>query len=200
MDSTGIVIGFWVLSGVSVVSALLVLLARNLLHSLVFLVVTFVGMAGLFITLSADFIAVAQILIYAGSISVLMVFAVMLTPLASRDNGNSVYLLPALAGGLGIAALVGFVAVDKAYDDRTLVYFHKQPLATAEFVAVDTEWAERTGEGLAATDFPSTVNAIGDLLLGRYVLAFEIASVLLLFAFLGAIVLVQDRRREGGER
>lgn len=177
MDSTGIVIGFWVLSGMSVVSALLVLLARNLLHSLVFLVVTFLAMAGLFITLSADFIAVAQILIYAGSISVLMVFAVMLTPLASRDNGNSIYMLPGLAAGLGLAALVGFVALD-------------------------TDWAERTGDGLAATDFPGTVNVIGDLLLGRYVLAFEIASVLLLFALLGAILLVQDRRRDtndGGE-
>ena len=178
MDSTGIVIGFWVLSGVTVASALLVLLARNLLHSLVFLVITFLGMAGLFITLSADFIAVAQILIYAGSISVLMVFAVMLTPLASRDNGNSIYLLPGLLGGLGIAALVGFVAVD-------------------------TEWAQRTGVALAATDYATTVNAIGDLLLGRYVLAFEIASVLLLFALLGAILLVQDRRStargQGGE-
>lgn len=177
MDSTGIVIGFWVLSGLSVVSALLVLLARNLLHSLVFLVVTFLAMAGLFITLSADFIAVAQILIYAGSISVLMVFAVMLTPLASRDNGNSIYLLPGLAAGLGIAALVGFVAID-------------------------TQWAERTGDALAATDFTGTVNVLGDLLLGRYVLAFEIASVLLLFALLGAILLVQDRRRDsndGGE-
>lgn len=168
MDSTGIVIGFWVLSAVTVASALLVLLARNLLHSLVFLVLSFLGMAGLFVTLSADFIAVAQVLIYAGSISVLMVFAVMLTPLASRDNGNSLYAIPAALGGLGIAAIVGFVAVD-------------------------TDWAEHTGTALAAADFTSTVGVIGDLLLGRYVLAFEIASVLLLFALLGAIVLVQER-------
>ncbi len=174
LDSTGVVLGFWVLSGLTVVSALLVLLARNLLHSLAFLVLAFLGMAGLFITLSADFIAVAQILIYAGSISVLMVFAVMLTPLASRDNGNSIYMLPALAGGLGLAALVGFVAVD-------------------------TDWNERTGSALAATNFPDTVNVIGDLLLGRYVLAFEVASVLLLFALLGAIVLVQERQRDGSE-
>ncbi|MEX1021775.1 MAG: NADH-quinone oxidoreductase subunit J [Dehalococcoidia bacterium] len=170
MDSTGIVIGFWALSAITVVSALLVLLARNLLHSLVFLVLSFLGMAGLFLTLSADFIAVAQILIYAGSISVLMVFAVMLTPLASRDNGNSLYLLPGLFGGLGIAVLVGFVAID-------------------------TEWAEHRGAALAESDFATTVGTVGQLLLGRYVLAFEIASVLLLFAFLGAIVLVQERRR-----
>ncbi len=171
MDSTGIVIGFWALSAITVVSSVLVLLARNLMHALVFLVIAFLGMAGLFITLSADFIAVAQILIYAGSISVLMVFAVMLTPLASRDNGNSLYVLPGLLAGLGIASLVGFVAVD-------------------------TEWAEHRGAALAQTDFGDTVRTVGQLLLGRYVLAFEIASVLLLFALLGAIVLVQERRRQ----
>jgi NADH-quinone oxidoreductase subunit J len=170
LDSTGIVIGFWVLSAITVASALLVFVARNLMHALVFLVLSFLGMAGLFVTLSADFIAVAQILIYAGSISVLMVFAVMLTPLASRDNGNSLYVIPALLGGLGIASLIGFVAVD-------------------------TEWAERQGSALAESDFGTTVATIGDLLLGRYVLAFEVASILLLFALLGAIVLVQERQR-----
>lgn len=175
MDSTGIVIGFWVLSAITVVSSLLVLLARNLMHALVFLVLAFLGMAGLFVTLSADFIAVAQVLIYAGSISVLMVFAVMLTPLASRDNGNSLYFLPALAGGLGIAAIIGFVAID-------------------------TDWAEHTGAALAAADFDTTVSTIGHLLLDRYVLAFEVASVLLLFALLGAIVLVQERRRAAAGR
>lgn len=173
MDSTGVVLGFWVLSAITVASSLLVLVARNLMHALVFLVLAFLGMAGLFVTLSADFIAVAQILIYAGSISVLMVFAVMLTPLASRDNGNSLYVIPATLGGLGIAALVGFVALD-------------------------TDWPERTGAALAATDWESTAGTIGDLLLNRYVLAFEVASVLLLIALLGAILLVQERRREDG--
>ncbi|HRC62226.1 MAG TPA: NADH-quinone oxidoreductase subunit J, partial [Dehalococcoidia bacterium] len=82
MESTGIVLGFWLLSGVTVASALLVFLSRNLLHAVLALVLSFLGMAGLFVTLSADFIAVAQVLIYAGAISVLLVFAVMLTPLA----------------------------------------------------------------------------------------------------------------------
>lgn len=172
MDSPGIILAFWVLTAITVGSALLVLVSRNLLHSLVFLVLAFLGMAGLFVTLSADFIAVAQILIYAGSIAVLMVFAIMLTPLASRDNGNSLYVIPALLGGMGIAAIVGFVAVD-------------------------TPWNERTGDALAATGFPRTVAAIGDLLLGRYLLPFEVASVLLLFALLGAIVLVHEWRGNG---
>lgn len=174
MDSTGIVVGFWVLAVLTVASSLLVLVARNLLHSLVFLVLAFLGMAGLFVTLSADFIAVAQVLIYAGSISVLMVFAVMLTPLASRDNANSLYVVPAALGGLGIAAIVAFVAID-------------------------TEWDALSGSALEATNFPSTIGVIGDLLLGRYVLAFEVASILLLFALVGAIILVQERMRQGME-
>ena len=172
MTGAGIVLGFWVLAAVTVAASLLVLLSRNLVHALVFLVLAFLGMAGLFVTLSADFLAVAQVLIYAGSIAVLMVFAIMLTPLASRDNANSLYVIPGVIGGLGIAALVAFVAVD-------------------------TAWVERSGAALAATGLPNTIGGIGELLLGRYILPFEVASILLLFALLGAIVLVHERRSGG---
>ena len=152
----------------------MVLIARNLLHALVFLVLAFLGMAGLFLTLSADFIAVAQILIYAGSIAVLMVFAIMLTPLAARDNSNSLYVLPALAAGFGVAALIALVAVV-------------------------TPWHELRGEALQANAPVTTVAVIGDLLLGRYVLPFEVASILLLFALLGAIV-QHDEAADVGHR
>jgi NADH:ubiquinone oxidoreductase subunit 6 (subunit J) len=168
MDSTGIVVAFWVLTAVTIGAGLGVIASRDLLHSIFFLIVSFLAMAGLFVTLSADFIAVAQVLIYAGAISVLLVFAVMLTPLVSRDNGNSLYIAPGAIAGLGIAALV-------------------------VFVAVDADWAQLSGNALAARSFPDTVATIGELLVGRYVLAFEVASVLLLFALLGAIVLVHER-------
>ena len=160
MDSPGIVIGFYMMAGLALGSGTLVFLARNLLHALAFLVISFLSMAGLFLTLSADFIAMAQILIYAGSISVLMVFAVMLTPLASRDNGNTIYVLPGLLAAGGITTLVGFLDLD-------------------------TSWSG------PAVDFDTTIDLVGNLLLGKYVLAFEIASVLLLFALIGAIMLVQ---------
>lgn len=167
MESPGIIVAFWVLSAVTVGGSLAVFASRNLIHAVAFLVLAFLGMAGLFLTLSADFIAVAQVLIYAGAISVLMVFAVMLTPLASRDNGNSLFVAP----GVALGALFAAVAV---------------------FVAVDVEWPELTGDALDASSFPSTVEAIGTALLEQHVLAFEIASVLLLAAFIGAIVLVRD--------
>jgi NADH:ubiquinone oxidoreductase subunit K/NADH:ubiquinone oxidoreductase subunit 6 (subunit J) len=130
---------------------------RNLIHAVVLLVISFMAVAGLYITLSADFIAVAQILIYAGAISVLMVFAIVLTPQDERRNGDGFLRLPALA----LAVLVA---------------------ATLIFVAVDNGWqiADRPG-------FEETASLIGESLLDKYVLPFEIASVLLLVAMLGAV-------------
>jgi NADH-quinone oxidoreductase subunit J len=167
VESPGIILGFYLLSGLTVGSSLLVFLSRNLLHAVLFLVLSFLGMAGLFITLSADFIAVAQVLIYAGAISVLLVFAVMLTPFASRDNANSLFVLPGVLIGLAFAGIVGFVAFD-------------------------VDWPELTGDALAGRDFAATVETIGTALLEPYVLAFEIASVLLLAALVGAILLVRE--------
>lgn len=167
MDSAGLVLGFYALSGLTIGASLLVFLSRNLLHAVLFLVLAFLGMAGLFITLSADFIAVAQILIYAGAISVLLVFAVMLTPLASRDNANSLFAPGGLLIGLGFAGLVGLIATQ-------------------------VEWPELTGTALEAQSFTGTVRTIGTALLGKYLLPFELASVLLLAALIGAIALVRE--------
>lgn len=167
MDSLGIVIAFYLLSAVAVGSAIGVFVASDLIRALAFLVLSFIATAGLFVTLSGDFIAIAQILIYAGAIPVLIVFAVMLAPLAGRNNGNGLYLVPGLALGAAMAV-------------------------TVAFVAVDVEWDALSGRLLAERDFATTAGVIGDALVGRYVLAFEVASVLLLAALIGAIVLVRE--------
>lgn len=161
MDDTGTVVAFYVLAALTVASALGVVVVRNLIHAVIFLVVSFVGVAGLYITLSADFVAVTQILIYAGAVSVLILFAIVLTPRQERDNRESFLRLPALL----LALLVAF---------------------TLGYVAVDTEWVISDREG-----FEETASAIGEALLDKYVLPFEIASVLLLVAMLGAILLVR---------
>ena len=167
MESAGIIVAFYLLSAIAVGGAIGVFLASDLIRALAFLVLSFVATAGLFLTLSGDFIAVAQILIYAGAIPVLIVFAVMLTPLSGRNNGNGLFLVPGLAIGTAVAV-------------------------TVAFVAFDVEWAELSGHLLAARDFDTTAGAIGQALIGRYVLAFEVASVLLLAALIGAIVLVRE--------
>jgi NADH-quinone oxidoreductase subunit J len=166
MEDTGTVVAFWILAAMTVGAALGVAAVRNLIHSVALLIVTFAGLAGLYITLSADFIAVVQVLIYIGAIVILILFAIVLTPRAGRLNQEGFMLLPALA----LAALVA---------------------GTMIFVAFDTNWAISEREG-----FEDTATAIGDLLLDKYALPFEIASVLLLSAILGAILLV---RPEGAE-
>lgn len=140
----------------------MIVLVRNLLHALLFLILSFVGMAGLFITLSADFVAVVQVLIYAGAIAVLMLFAIMLSPRSGRDNAGNLLQLP-------VAVLCGLFA------------------AGMTFAVIETDWREATDGS-----FDSTANAIGQALLSPFVLPFEIASVVLVAAMIGAIVLVRE--------
>lgn len=170
MTSIGIVLGFYAMAGLAVGASLLVFLTRNLLHAVIFVILAFIGMAGLFVTLSADFLAVSQVLIYAGAISVLLVFAVMLTPYASRDNANSLFAPAGVLVGLGFAAMIGMVAMLVA-------------------------WPEFSGGELEAQNFTGTVRSIGTALMGDYVLPFELASVLLLVALIGAIALVREDER-----
>src|SRR3990172_5713816 len=102
MEDAGSIVAFWTLAVVTVGAAVMVAAVRNLLHAVLFLILSFVGVAGLYVTLSADFVAVAQVLISAGAIAVLILFAILLTPQAGRNNDETFLRLPAL----GLAALV----------------------------------------------------------------------------------------------
>src|SRR3990172_1401710 len=137
MEDAGSIAAFWVLAVITVGSALMVAAARNLIQAVVFLIVSFLGVAGLYVTLSADFVAVTQVLIYAGAVSVLILFAIMLTPQAGRDNAETFLRLPALL----LAALVGF---------------------TIGLVSLETDWAIADRGG-----FAETASAIGEALLSR---------------------------------
>jgi NADH-quinone oxidoreductase subunit J len=166
MEDTAVIVAFWALAVLTLGSALMVAVVRDLIHAVLFLVLSFVGVAGLYITLSADFVAVVQILIYVGAISVLMLFAILLTPRSSRDNAVVPYAAPlsALAGAVGAVII---------------------------FVALKTDWAKTSDDDR----FETTAAEIGRALLDPYVLPFEVASVLLVVAMVGAIMLV----RPGGE-
>ncbi len=166
MEDTGSIVAFWLLAALTLGSALAVVVIRDLIRAVVLLITSFLGVAGLYITLSADFVAVVQVLIYVGAISVLLLFAVMLTPRASRDNAETFFQIPAIL-------LTGLVAF------------------TISLVSLDTDWTvvERGG-------FEETASAIGESLLDKYVLPFEMAAVLLLVAMLGAIVLVHPEGTE----
>lgn len=162
MTDVGVTLGFWGLGALTVGAALGIVVTNNMLHAVLFLILSFIALAGLFLTLTADFVAVVQVLIYAGAVGVLVIFAVMLTPNSSRANADSIFVGP----GFVLAGLIATVMA---------------------FVAFRTPWNEAEGGG----GFDSTVAAIGDALINRWALPFEIASILLIAAMIGAIVLVR---------
>jgi len=165
MEGNGVGIAFWVLAVVTLGAAGGVVVSRSLMHAVLMLILAFIGVAGFFLLLSAEFIAMAQVIIYVGAIAVLMLFAIMLTPEIDRDNGETRMIAPALL--LCIALATVFI-----------------------FVVTDTNWSVVTSDpGLTARD-------LGNALLTTWVLPFEIASVLLTAAMVGAIVLARTEQDE----
>lgn len=156
---SGASIAFWMLAAIAVCSALGVILVRDIFRAALFLVVAFLSVAGLFITLSADFVAMVQVLIYAGAISILLIFALLLTREVQSGNLSNRLQAP----GIFLGALVA---------------------VTLSVVFLNSQWHLGTGEPLQ-----STSGAIADALFSKFVLPFEISAVLLLGAILGAIVL-----------
>jgi NADH-quinone oxidoreductase subunit J len=112
MTGFGVSVAFWVLSVLTLASAGGVMASRNLIHAVLFLIVVFLGVSGFFVLLSADFLAMAQVIIYVGAISVLILFAIVLTPRAERDNSETAMVLPAIFLGVTLMAIMLFVLYD----------------------------------------------------------------------------------------
>ena len=159
---------FFALAAVAVGSATVVAFSRNIVYSAFALMGTFLGVAGLYVTLGADFLGVVQVLIYIGGILVLMLFAVMLTHRIGdvEVSNRAVGRAPALLVAAGVFAL----------------------MATA---ATRGGWAARPPQELT----PTTAG-IGEALLTTYVLPFELASVILLAALIAAVVLSRKEIRD----
>ncbi len=164
----------------TIASAIAVLLTKNLMHSCVFLLSTLIGVAGLYATLGADFVAVTQIMVYMGGVVILMLFAVMLT--GGKDfvsRAQNLLGLPASMGNrwtFGIGLIVGVVF---------LLTNIKLMMGLSQNLTVK----------VINNDYPSTVSQIGHLLVKDHVLAFEISSVLLLGALVGAAIIARPRKQ-----
>ena len=166
---------FWAMATVSVIASLAVIHVRDLFRAALFLVVSFVAVAVLFVMLNAEFLAAVQVLIYAGAISILIIFAIMLSPNVQRGNPYNRLVLPALLVSSGLLTVLVFTIVKTKWD-----FLENAHLSLATRLKV---------EGV----FVDTTSAIGDLLLRNWVLPFEMASILLLAALIGALVLVRER-------
>ena len=146
-------------------AALAVVTNRNILHSAFYLILSFVGVASVYVLLEAPFIAVVQVLVYIGAIAILIVFAIMLTRrLMSKEmvQRNTQWLWSAL-GATGLFLVLGWI-----------VYSVNWPVVS--------------------TSVPDdTITLLGQDLLQTYVIPFEVASVLLLAALVGAILIGRER-------
>jgi NADH-quinone oxidoreductase subunit J len=161
-------------------SAIAVAVTRNLMHSCVFLLGSLIGIAGLYATLGADFVAVTQIMVYVGGVVILMLFAVMLT--GGKDFVSRAQNLLGLAPSMGnkwtyaLGGLVGLVFI----------------LTNVNLIV---NVANSTPVKAFGSEYPSTVNEIGHLLVKNHVLAFELSSVLLLGALVGAAIIARPRKQ-----
>lgn len=136
--------------------------SRNPVTSAMFLVLTIVSMAGLFVLLHAFFLAAVQVLVYAGAVMVLFLFVIMLLDLKEEER-RKVKTLGLIAGLVSVGAIVGL--------------FIKSLLAT------------QPGKDLAAPQLEGATIPLGKLLFTNYLLPFEIVSILLLVAMVGVILL-----------
>ena len=191
---------FWLLSVMAIGGALGVVMVPDLFRAALLLIVVFIAVAGFFVLLSAEFLAVVQVLIYVGAIAILLIFAIMLTRDVQRGNLPNRLQIPAVVfSALLFSALVA-VAVDTQWEflpdsDQgrvELVQTNSVTTLTGE-VLID--------EGVTGTEEQSEVQESGlaALLIEDFVLPFEAVSVLLLAALIGALVLVRpdNRQRRG---
>jgi len=185
---------FWILAVAAIGAALGVVLVRDLFRAALLLIVVFVAIAGFFVMLSAEFLAVVQVLIYAGAISILIIFAVMLTRDVRQGNLPNRLQIPAvLFAALLLSALV-VVATDTRWNlipeqDRERVDL----VQTSAVSTVSIEILEDAGFATSTEQELAQQAGLADLLIGDFVLPFEAVSVLLLAALIGALVLVRPR-------
>jgi NADH:ubiquinone oxidoreductase subunit 6 (subunit J) len=190
---------FWILSVMAVVGALGVVMVPDLFRAALLLIVVFTAVAGFFVLLSAEFLAVVQVLIYVGAIAILIIFAVMLTRDVQHGNlPNRMQMPAAVLAALLFAALVA-VAVDTQWE--FLPAEQQERVDLVQTSAVTTLTGDvLTEAGITSPEEQAEVQNAGlaDLLISDYVLPFEAVSVLLLAALIGALVLVRPDPGTGG--
>jgi len=165
---------FWIFGVIAMGSALLCITRKNPVASALWLVVTLFALAALFVLLDAQFIAVLQVLVYAGAIMVLFLFVIMLLNLGRPGPSDIKGPL-----GLGVAVLLG----------ATLLFL-LQPMTRTTLPSAITL---PPGSVLALQQQQGIVGAVANPLFGAYLIPFEIASVLLLAAIVGAVVLAKRK-------
>lgn len=161
----GLAAAFWIMAVVMIVSALAVLFLRNVFRAALALILCFIAVAGIYITLSADFLAAVQILVYVGAISVLIILAIMMTRDVQKGSPVNKMQIP--------VAVVATVLLG------ILVY-----------TVTNTPWKIAAESPLSPTTVPLATRLFSE---SGFILPVEIGAMLLLAAILGAIVITREK-------
>jgi NADH-quinone oxidoreductase subunit J len=172
-------LAFYMFAFIAVAAGVMVISARNPVHSVLFLILAFFNSAGLFVLLGAEFLAMILVVVYVGAVAVLFMFVVMMLDI------NFVELRQGFLQYLPIGALIGLILLVEL-----LVVLGGWTFAPA---------AAKQAAAPLATAVPTNTQALGEILYTQNIYLFQAAGIILLIAMVGAIVLTH-RRREGVRR
>jgi NADH-quinone oxidoreductase subunit J len=174
-------LAFYAFSAILVASALMVVTAKNAVHSVLFLILAFFNAAGLFVLLGAEFVAMILIIVYVGAVAVLFLFVVMMLDINFKELRQGINSYLPFGVFLGVVLLIELV----------FLVFHDwvQPAGLAQAIGAPTP----------AIDRISNTRALGQLIYTHYLYVFQVAGLILLVAMIGAIVLTL-RHRPGVQR
>jgi NADH-quinone oxidoreductase subunit J len=169
------VFAFYLFAVIAVAAGVLVVFARNPVHSVLWLILAFISSAGLFVLLGAEFVAMLMLIVYVGAVAVLFLFVVMMLDVdfAELRSGMAAYLPIGLLIGLVLLVQLGF-----AFGAWQV---SEEAMALRMAVTPDPDVTQNTA-------------ALGNVLYTQYVFLFELAGLVLLVAMIGAIVLTHRRR------
>jgi len=193
---------FWVFAIAALVAALLTILARNAVHSALFLISTLVAIAALFVLLGAEFIAGVQILVYVGGVMVLFLFVIMLVNVGAEERGNEMLFNRPAQVTTSVVFLVllslGFIyAIRQGYEglltrDNLITQEQREEAANERRERQQDLRPAATGTSRLSED----TQLVGASLYRFAALPFEIASVLLLVAIIGSVMLARTTKQE----
>ena len=189
---------FWIFSIAAILAGLLTVMARNAVHSALFLISSLVSVGALFILLGAEFIAGVQILVYVGGVMVLFLFVIMLVNVGAEEEGRAAIFNrpPQVAAALifSLLLVLGLLAaINKGYAglrDRDSAV-----LKQAEITRSEQESKMQTG-ATGVSRITRETERVGNSLYTYAALPFEIASLLLLVAIIGSVMLARTLKQE----
>ena len=165
---------FYMLSGIIVLSSLMVISSKNPVHSVLFLILCFVNAAGLFVLLGAEFLAMILVVVYVGAVAVLFLFVVMMLEInfIKMREGFLQYLPLGILLGIVLIIELGLLFLSESFSNMSLVEISNQPIISSN----------------------ENTKLIGELLYTKYFYLFQISGIILLVAMIGSITLtLRDR-------